>query len=244
MHTARTIGLIVLGVALGVVAAVAAAVGALGPGPGLAWSALVAAGVVVAYVAVVRPWHRRWGATAEEAHAELPGDDLGIAARAERRHAVDEGVVQAFLAGERIAVVGASDDKGNMGGALVKAFGEHGYDVVAVHPRATTVAGVPCYPTVAAVPGPLDGVVVVVGAEHAVAVVRDCIAAGVGAVWLFKGLGGEGALSDEAVELARDHGVTVVPGACPLMFLPPVRGVHRLHQAARHARGTLVTLPG
>lgn len=156
---------------------------------------------------------------------------------------LDEATVERFLSGHRIAVVGASDEKGNMGGSVVKALARHGYDVAAVHPRANTVAGVPCYPTVAAVPGPVDGVIVVVGAEPALDVVRESIDAGVGAVWLFKGIGGEGALSDEALALCRDHGVTVVPGACPLMFLPPVRGVHRFHRAVRHARGTLVPLP-
>ncbi len=38
-----------------------------------------AAGVAVAtvgYRSVLRPWHERWGATEEEAHAVLPGDDL------------------------------------------------------------------------------------------------------------------------------------------------------------------------
>jgi hypothetical protein len=39
---------------------------------------LVAAGVVapVAYLLAIRPWLRRWGATAEEARRPLPGDDL------------------------------------------------------------------------------------------------------------------------------------------------------------------------
>ena len=36
-------------------------------------------------------------------------------------------------------------------------------------------------------------------------------------VWLFKGLGGPGALSDEAVQLCHDNKIDVVAGACPLM---------------------------
>ncbi|MHB1413689.1 MAG: hypothetical protein ACYC1C_00400 [Chloroflexota bacterium] len=41
----------------------------------LAGLAVAAAGVV-AYRAAFRPWHRRWGATAEEVARPLPGDDL------------------------------------------------------------------------------------------------------------------------------------------------------------------------
>jgi hypothetical protein len=37
---------------------------------------LFAAAGAAAYVLVVRPWHRRWGATDEEQEQPLPGDDL------------------------------------------------------------------------------------------------------------------------------------------------------------------------
>jgi hypothetical protein len=33
-----------------------------------------------------------------------------------------------------------------------------------------------------------------------------------------------------------DHGVDVVAGACPLMFVEPVRGAHRLHLAIRRLK--------
>jgi hypothetical protein len=58
-------------------------------------------------------------------------------------------------------------------------------------------------------------------------------------VWLFKGLGGPGAASDDAIRLARELGLDVVPGACPLMFLDPVRGAHRLHLAIRRLNGAV-----
>jgi hypothetical protein len=36
-------------------------------------AATFAAGAIVAYRKVVRPWHERWGATDEEVRAPLPG---------------------------------------------------------------------------------------------------------------------------------------------------------------------------
>lgn len=39
-------------------------------------SAGAAAAAAVGYWEVLRPWHERWGATEEEVHAELPGDEL------------------------------------------------------------------------------------------------------------------------------------------------------------------------
>ena len=42
----------------------------------LAGIATAAAGAVAAYAFAIRPWHLRWGATDEEASAEMPGDFL------------------------------------------------------------------------------------------------------------------------------------------------------------------------
>lgn len=146
-----------------------------------------------------------------------------------------------FLAQPRITIVGASDQKGNFGGAVYRALKAHGHDVVAVHPDAHRIDGDPSFPDLASVPGSLGGVLVMIQAPEAVAVVRRCLAAGVRHVWLFRGIGGPGALSDEAVALCREGGIDVVEGACPLMFLEPVGLGHRIHRGLRRARGSLVT---
>lgn len=153
---------------------------------------------------------------------------------------IDTDSIDHFLAdGHRLAVVGASDDKANFGRTIYCALREHGYEVVAVNPNARIVAGDHCYPDLGAVLHPLDGVVVVVNQVAALDVVRDCAAHDVPRVWLFKGLGGAGAVSDEAVRLCRDNRIDVIAGACPLMFLEPVGWFHKLHRAMRHANGSL-----
>jgi predicted CoA-binding protein len=152
---------------------------------------------------------------------------------------ITDEAVQAFLSGHRIAVVGASDERSNFGGAVYRAFRDHGYEVFAVHPSAPAVAGDRCYPDVASLPPPIDGAVVMVAAAASPAVVEACADAGIPRVWLFKGIGGEGALSDAAVLAAQERGLDVVPGACPLMFLGPVGWFHRIHRAARRRRGAL-----
>ena len=144
-----------------------------------------------------------------------------------------------FLSGRRIAVIGASDDKSNFGRSIYTALREHGYEVVAVNPNAQAVAGDRCYPDLASVPAPLDGAIVMVNKAAAPDVVRACVAHGVPRVWLFKGLGGPGALSDEAVQLCEDNGIDVVAGACPLMFLQPVGWFHKVHRGVRHLNGSL-----
>jgi uncharacterized protein len=152
---------------------------------------------------------------------------------------IEQATVDGFLAQHRIVVVGASDDKQNFGGAVVRALRNHGYDAVGVNPNATTAGGVPCRPDLAAVPGPVDGVIVMVPAEASADVVRAAIARGVSRVWLFRGIGGRGAVSDEAVALCHQHDVDVVAGACPLMFLEPVGFGHRMHRWVRRMKGAV-----
>ena len=151
---------------------------------------------------------------------------------------IDPAQAQAFFSAGRIAVVGASDEPKNFGRTIVAALQDHGIETVAVHPKAISVAGADCYPSVAMVPGQVDGVIVMVPGDTAVGVVRACVDQGVTRVWLFKGAG-PGAVSDEAVRLCDDHDITVIAGACPLMFLDPVRGVHMVHRALRRANRSL-----
>jgi hypothetical protein len=59
-------------------------------------------------------------------------------------------------------------------------------------------------------------------------VVEECAAAGVSKVWLHRGAG-TGAVSQAAIDAAQRHGLSLVSGRCPLMFLGPAESVHRVH---------------
>ncbi|MDZ4827527.1 MAG: CoA-binding protein [Actinomycetota bacterium] len=153
---------------------------------------------------------------------------------------VDPGVVQEFLSHNRIVVVGASDDPKSFGGTIYRELRDHGYDVAAVNPAHDVVAGDPCYPTLGIVPHPIDGAIVMVNRDAALDVVAECVTLGIPRVWLFKGIGSAGAVSDAAVNMCHAHGIEVVPGACPLMFLEPVGSFHKVHRTFRHMNGSLV----
>ena len=145
-----------------------------------------------------------------------------------------------FLTHRRLAVIGASDAPGNFGGSVYDELRKRGYEPVAVNPAATTVRGDPCYPDLASVPGEVEGAIVMVRREHAAEVVAECADRGVPRVWLFRGVGGAGAVSGDALAVAHEHGLEVVAGACPIMFLEPVDWIHRVHRAVRRMKGDVV----
>jgi predicted CoA-binding protein len=149
-----------------------------------------------------------------------------------------------FLEAGRLVVIGASPEKANFGRVVLRELLLHGCDAVAVNPAAVAagtpkVEGEPCYARIEDVPGPVAGAIVMVGADRSADVVRACADAGVPRVWLFRGIGGPGALSDDALRLCDERHLEVVPGACPLMFLEPAGVVHRIHRAARRATGAV-----
>jgi hypothetical protein len=36
-------------------------------------------------------------------------------------------------------------------------------------------------------------------------------------------------VSEKAIAFCREHGIKVVPGRCPYMFLPRIGSIHRVH---------------
>jgi predicted CoA-binding protein len=137
-------------------------------------------------------------------------------------------VIDSFLASRRLAVVGVSRDPRDFSRSLFRAFAERGYDVVPVNANGGTIEGREAARRLADVQPPVEAALLMTPQDKSAAVVSDCAAAGVKRVWLYRA-GGAGAVSPEAVAAAREHGMEVVDGACPFMFLPGASLFHRVH---------------
>ena len=151
---------------------------------------------------------------------------------------VSSAVIEEFLAHRRLAFVGASSDPKEFSASVYRELKAHGYELHPVNPHAEEIDGDLCVPSVDALPDDVDGAIVMVPADAAEGVVQACIARGIPRVWLHKG-GGPSSVSDEAVALCREHGVEVVDGACPMMFLDGATWFHRVHRWGRSATGHL-----
>ena len=122
-----------------------------------------------------------------------------------------------FLAQRRIAVAGVSRDPKQPANLIYRRLRDTGHEVFAVNPNTAEAEGDPCLPKVSAIPGGVDGVVIVTTPEAASDVAEDCIAAGVERVWFHRGMG-PGSLSEAAVSRCREQGINVIAGGCPNMF--------------------------
>jgi predicted CoA-binding protein len=87
------------------------------------------------------------------------------------------------------------------------------------------IEGEVCYPSLGALSGKVEGVIVAVPPQQAVQVLREAAGAGIHNVWLQ-----QQTESPEALELAQQLGLNVVSKKCILMYAPPVRSFHGFHR--------------
>lgn len=137
-------------------------------------------------------------------------------------------LVQDFLAQEKIAVVGVSDKRETGCNLAYRKFKQAGHAVSAVNPRLTTFEGDPCYPDLKSIPEKPDAVFILTNPKVTEGIVQQCIDLGIQRVWMHCLMGtkpglaaGMTSVSQAAVHMCRENGITVIPGACPNQFLKP-----------------------
>jgi uncharacterized protein len=108
-----------------------------------------------------------------------------------------------------IAVVGASTTPGKAAYAIPRTLLAAGFRMIPVHPRASEVHGQRAFPTLAAVPEPIDLVDVFRPAAEAPGVARQAVAVGAWGVWLQLGI-----VSPEARQIAEEGGLDYIEDLC------------------------------
>ena len=117
-----------------------------------------------------------------------------------------------------IALVGASPDRTIIRGRIVEAVALHGFggSLHVVSRSHREIAGIPCHPSVDALPGPVDLAIVTIPAEHVAATLRACGRRGVkAAIVISSGFGEErgeagAARQREIAGIAREFDMAVL----------------------------------
>lgn len=139
-----------------------------------------------------------------------------------------DNLVEDFLAQKRIAVVGVSDQRETGCNLAYRKFKETGYQVSAVNPRLTSFEGDPCYPDLKSIPEKPEAVFILTNPQVTEEIVQQCVELGIPRVWMHCMMGTKPGLvanmtsvSQEAVRVCQENGITVIPGSCPNQFLEP-----------------------
>jgi len=144
--------------------------------------------------------------------------------------------IRSFLALRRLAVVGVSRQANDFSRALFRELRQRGYDLVPVNPALAEVDGIPCVAKIVDVSPPVEGALLLTSPAVTGKVLEDCVQVGIRHVWLYRAAGA-GAVSPTALSFCQAHGIAVVGGECPFMFLPETGWFHRLHGFCRKLTG-------
>lgn len=131
-----------------------------------------------------------------------------------------------------IAFLGVSSDPSNpTAETLVGPYLEHGFEggLYPVNPKGGEWRGLKIYPSLKDVPGPVDSVIIFLGAAGVPKVMKECVEKGVKVVTVFSAgfseLGTEEGkrLEKETVEIARSGGIRVIGPNCFGIYCPKTK---------------------
>ncbi|GAB4362008.1 MAG: CoA-binding protein [Bryobacter sp.] len=108
-----------------------------------------------------------------------------------------------------IAVVGLSSKPDRSSYGVSEYLQQQGYRIIPVNPNETEVLGERAYATLEEIPEPVDMVNVFRRAEETPAIAAAAVAIGAKTLWLQQGI-----VNEEAAEIARAAGLSVVMDAC------------------------------
>lgn len=108
-----------------------------------------------------------------------------------------------------IAVLGLSPKPDRPSFMVARALQGFGYTIIPVRPATSEILGQKTYPELSAIPVKFDLVDVFRAAEHLDAIVEECIALKVPAIWIQEGI-----VNQAAAEKARAAGMTVIMDRC------------------------------
>jgi predicted CoA-binding protein len=137
-------------------------------------------------------------------------------------------LIQEFFAQKRFAFVGVSRKNGDFSRTLLNEFLKRNYDVVPVNPHTNEIEGRQCFPTVGEITPPVTAALLLAPKYATDAVVRQCAEAGIKLLWVY-GISGPKDLPAGVEADCERHGIRLVPGYCPFMFMEHVTWFHRWH---------------
>jgi predicted CoA-binding protein len=127
----------------------------------------------------------------------------------------DDELRKLLLATKTIAVVGCSPDATRTSHQIAASMQARGYRILPVHPAGGVILGETAYKDLASIPADIavDLVDVFRRSEDTPPIAREAVARRAKALWLQAGIS-----SDEAADIARRAGLTVVMNACIAVY--------------------------
>lgn len=124
---------------------------------------------------------------------------------------MDEKIKKILKDCKNIAVVGLSPKEDRPSHIVATFLKSQGYRIIPVNPNADEILGEKCYPTLSAVPYPIDVVDIFRRPEDIPPIVDEAIKIKARVIWMQEGI-----INEEAAEKAKKAGIEVIMDYCML----------------------------
>ncbi len=122
-------------------------------------------------------------------------------------------LIKEFMAQEKFAVIGATDNPEKYGNRIVKNLISRGYKVYPVNPKLKELEGLQCYASIGDVPVKVDVVDFVVPPAATEQILEQCKEIGLDRIWLQPG-----SESEKAINFCRENNMKVVHSVCVMTY--------------------------
>ena len=140
--------------------------------------------------------------------------------------------INSFFSSRKIAIAGVSRDPKKFGHLVFKQLKDNGFEVYPINPGSDSIAGVPCFRSVGALPLNVHSLVIVTPKKHTRDIVAEAMSKGIDNIWIQ-----QMSETPEAIELTKAHPVNLITKECILMHIEPVTGIHKFHRSIRRFFG-------
>lgn len=128
--------------------------------------------------------------------------------------------IREFLEQKTFVVFGYSSKANQPANAIYKRLKNEGYKVFAVNPKAHLIQDLQCYPSLKEINENVDVAVLCTPKQATESAIVECSENGVRRVWIHEGII-PGSYDLKAHRKARELGIDIIPGGCPIMYLKP-----------------------
>jgi len=143
-------------------------------------------------------------------------------------------LIDDFITSKKIAIIGMSRSEKKFGNLACKELRTKGYEIFPVHPEATEIEGIACYPNLMALEGKVDALWIAIPHQNVPQVLEEAAQIGLKKIWLQ-----QGAWSKDVQVCIDRLGLPVISKRCILMYAPPVKSIHKFHRTIKGLFGSL-----
>jgi len=132
--------------------------------------------------------------------------------------------IDQFLAVKHIAIAGVSRNPKKFGRVAYEELTRKGLQLIPINPNLDEISGTKCYPSVAALPDEVNGLIILTKKDQTAAVVKEALSKGISNIWIQ-----QHSETPEALALLKDKDLNVITKQCVLMHHKP-DSFHKFHR--------------